>query len=897
MPDQSSARIEFFTICAANYLANAVALGRSISEAHNGSRLTVFLLDALPKDAVGLDQLNVISADTIMPIADWHHYQCFYSLLELATSIKPLCFSYLLTNNRDAAIYLDPDIVLFKPLTLALSAIQNGNDIVLTPHILTPLPADGKKPDDVAIMASGIYNLGFAAFANTPRSRAIINWWGQRLRTLGTAEVGRGLFTDQKWIDFAPVFSPTTYIIRDPGYNVAYWNLHERRVIRSDAGWRVTFVDGSQNDLTFFHFSGYSPTAGILSKHETRFRKRPPADTRQLLDQYADYLVASGLHTPAQRPVEEPRFDNGVNWDPVCRMLYRSVLSIDPQFGDPLQGDAFLKLAARAETGDHLPRYLRMILKQRPDVAQAYDDGRNLSAYLAWVYKDGPPQLGIDVGLLRCLGIQSRHVKGVNYVGYFRSHLGLAEASRNAVAALRSVGVDVALHDISHLAKSPTGTYDVDFHVSSRSAYDVTILAVNADETPRTLAALPSDLRSTLVIGCWAWETSEFPEEWCDRFDLVDEVWVASNFVAEAVRAKATVPVFVVPYAVSPPDIAPDKHWLAQMCPDIELDELIFVCFFDVGSVPFRKNARGAVEALKRAFRPHERVRLIVKVLNGEHDPDLLGSLRDESAGHRVTIWDAPLESLDRFRLLASSDAFVSLHRAEGFGLAIAETMALGRPVIVTDWSGSTDFANNDNAALVRYNLMRSKQPRGPYPAGTLWAEPDLDDAAQHMRRVWEDADWRNRIGVAAARTIAEKFSPEVVGATIKSRLERLSASTRRYNRIRDGSLQAAISARFAIPIAEALRVVSRDAFRRPLFYVSRVPRVPRLLFTQGFTLMLRRLALFAQRRDAYLRPRFSFRKIALWMWSIFKAQLSKKDVNKEGAAIAGAQKGHHSSR
>ena len=120
-------RIKFFTICAANYLPNAVALGRSVSGAHGGSRLTVFLLDALPKDAAGLDRLEIIPADAIMPIADWHHYQCFYDPLELATSIKPLCFSYLLTADCEAAIYLDPDIVVFQPLTLALSALQAGH--------------------------------------------------------------------------------------------------------------------------------------------------------------------------------------------------------------------------------------------------------------------------------------------------------------------------------------------------------------------------------------------------------------------------------------------------------------------------------------------------------------------------------------------------------------------------------------------------------------------------------------------------------------------------------------------------------------------------------------------------------------------------------------------------
>ena len=189
----------------------------------------------------------------------------------------------MLARGCDLAIYLDADIVLFKPLDLVLSAFADGHELVLTPHVLTPLPPDGKQPDDLAIMRSGIYNLGFAAFANTERCRALLRWWERHLRTLGAADVGAGLFTDQKWIDFAPAFVPSTFIIRDPGYNTAYWNLHERTVRQTDHGWRVTFADQTLSDLTFFHFSGYSPSAGVLSKHETRFQTRPPGDTRRLL--------------------------------------------------------------------------------------------------------------------------------------------------------------------------------------------------------------------------------------------------------------------------------------------------------------------------------------------------------------------------------------------------------------------------------------------------------------------------------------------------------------------------------------------------------------------------------------------------------------------------------------
>src|ERR1700694_5983673 len=137
-------RARFFTICASNYLANAVVLGQSISAAHDGSRLTVFLLDEMPADVTVPGHIDIVPAATIMPIADWHHYQCFYAPLELATSIKPLCFRYLLTPDCVAAVYLDPEIVLFKPLDRVLSAVEDGHDVALTPHILTPLPNDGK---------------------------------------------------------------------------------------------------------------------------------------------------------------------------------------------------------------------------------------------------------------------------------------------------------------------------------------------------------------------------------------------------------------------------------------------------------------------------------------------------------------------------------------------------------------------------------------------------------------------------------------------------------------------------------------------------------------------------------------------------------------------------------
>ena len=228
-----------------------------------------------------------------------------------------------------------------------------------------------------------------------------------------------------------------------------------------------------------------------------------------------------------------------------------------------------------------------------------------------------------------------------------------------------------------------------------------------------------------------------------------------------------------------------------------------------------------------------------------------------------MTIWDEPLETLDRFRLLASADALVSLHRAEGFGLSIAEAMAFGLPVVTTAWSGNVDFTSAENAALVAYDLKPTDRPHGAYPPGTLWAEPKLDDAVRQMRRVREDAAWRNSIGAAAARTIATQLSPDAIGATMKARLARLSGSTRAA-RLRGSSFdRKAARGTSGVPTGAALGFVLGDAWRRPLFYLVRIPRVPRLLVTEGFAPAVIRLAMSARNRARAPRT-FSFQVLVL---------------------------------
>lgn len=772
-------RFAVFTICAPNYLAQAAVLGASVREHHPDLTLIVFLLEPLPAGFSAPDGVEIIEAERTMPRREWNHRRAHYDLLEFATSVKPACFRHLFDHGARRAIYLDPDIRLFGRLDRFWHGGDDDPALVLTPHLLTPLPRDGRFPDDLTILRAGTYNLGFAALRDTPRTRDLLTWWDARLHDLCLQDVRHGVFTDQRWIDLAPAFVPDHVLLMDPGYNLAYWNLHERTPRRVAGEWHVSGPDGL-GPLVFAHFSGFSPDSPGISKHENRFGHNPPGEAAALYAAYAQALLAADHRTWATIVPSRPSMPGGLDWDMACRALYRETIARKIDVGDPLVDPHFLAFATSNGPADHVPRYLRTILTLRGDAAATYDDGHDRSGLMAWLRGPGIAELGLNPTLIeRCAEARSTEASGVTFVGYLSAHLGVGEAARQSVAALQAAGVRVHTHDISDQAGVPTGFYAQPGAPIGGGAPPITILGCNADMLPTVLSTLPAPLRDGYRIGYWYWETQDFPEHWADRFDMVDEVWVATQFVAEAIRAKATVPVVVMPPMIAPPRIPRDRAWLSRLVPEIGVDEFVFLFQFDVASVVFRKNPEGAIDAFLRAFAPDEPVRLIVKLLNASADPGLIDRLRERARGGRVSLVDATLESEDRFRLIASVDGFVSLHRSEGFGLSIAEAMAHGLPVVATGWSGNADFTRMDTAAVVPFTLLSSDVAHGPYPAGTLWAEPDLDAAARLMRRVWTDRDWRETLGRAAAAMIARECSAATVGGAMRERLRRIEASAR----------------------------------------------------------------------------------------------------------------------
>lgn len=295
-----------FTICARNYLAYALTLRDSVRRHEPAAEFLIFLADAaadsedvrpftVPMEALGIPDLEDM---------------CFrYDILELSTAIKPFCFQYAMaTLGHGQVVYLDPDIQLFGPLDEVHRAFEAGASCVLTPHLLNPLPDDGKQPSNLDILASGTFNLGFAAFSGTAETERFLHWWASELRRNCYSDPSRGMFVDQKFVDFAPSFLTHLSIVRHPGYNVAYWNLAERKLEKSDSGWSA---DGKP--LVFFHFSGVSVKApGQLSKHQNRFLPPAIGPAAELVEAYIAQILANGHEDWSKTPYTHGRFADGL---------------------------------------------------------------------------------------------------------------------------------------------------------------------------------------------------------------------------------------------------------------------------------------------------------------------------------------------------------------------------------------------------------------------------------------------------------------------------------------------------------------------------------------------------------------------------------------------------------
>jgi hypothetical protein len=277
-----------FTLCSNNYLAQARALGTSYLQWNPDDEFVIGLVDEYDPavDYKAFGKIKVLSCGEL-GCPEFVGMQSIYDIVEFNTAVKPFYFEYFFKEGKTKAIYLDPDIIVYRHLG-AIFELFDKSDILLTPHAIS-----ARYPNDLywqqIFNAVGIYNLGFLGLAATENTMALLNWWKDRLKTLCRIIPRDGLFVDQIWANYFPALFDRVHIIKDAGCNMAPWNLGERKLTLAGD----TFFSNGE-PLKFYHFSNFKPTRpDVISRYtDTTFEERP--EMKGLYERYVALLYQNG---------------------------------------------------------------------------------------------------------------------------------------------------------------------------------------------------------------------------------------------------------------------------------------------------------------------------------------------------------------------------------------------------------------------------------------------------------------------------------------------------------------------------------------------------------------------------------------------------------------------------
>jgi len=386
------------TIVTRSYVPFARVLATSFLNKHPSGTLTALVFDAEVGEIEG-EPFEVWTPDDLrLSPSEFRRMAMIYNALEFSTALKPFLLERLLDGSDQPVTYFDADIQVFAPLG-DIDHRARDSEIVLTPHLLSPITRDGQLPSEASILKAGVYNLGFLALG---RNHAMLPWWQDRLRRHCLADSDDESFVDQRWIDFVPGLWDH-WILRDAGCNVAYWNVDQRTVAHDGAGYTV---DG--HALRFFHFSGYSPDRpDELSRYQTRTTLRDHPTLARLCDDYGRRLLDAGFDEFRDVPYRYGATGGGTPIDTTARRAARSALLAHETGGsdvpppdpfDRANGDHFVDFMRSPAPGGRVSRYLDALWRRRPDLQMAFPDpgGADADGYEEWADIEGRHQDGVS---------------------------------------------------------------------------------------------------------------------------------------------------------------------------------------------------------------------------------------------------------------------------------------------------------------------------------------------------------------------------------------------------------------------------------------------------------------------------------------------------------------------
>ena len=373
---------------------------------------------------------------------------------------------------------------------------------------------------------------------------------------------------------------------------------------------------------------------------------------------------------------------------------------------------------------------------------------------------------------------KNKNLRGVNLIGNIRGDNGLGQSMRLVADILAQSKEEFTINNFYVPPGGSMQDRSYDHKLTQTHPYGVNLIHVNASEFSLCYMDKGRELWDYRYnIAYWLWELEDFPEQWLPNICLADEIWTPADFITNTLKKYTDKPVVTVPYCVTAPtdDAYDRKHF------GLPEDKFLFLMMFDSGSVMERKNPLGTIESFKKAFRgDNEDVGIVIKINEleqSERDIEYIHSILD--GYDNIYIITGTFSKTEVNSLTKCVDVFVSLHRAEGFGLVLAEAMLVGTPTIATNWSANTEFMNSDVACMVDYKMIDIGKDIPPFKKEYRWADADVNQAAEFMKRLYEDKEYYQGISKRAEQYVRERLSMDRSVKIVEDRLQEIYGQTR----------------------------------------------------------------------------------------------------------------------
>ncbi|MGT3212964.1 hypothetical protein [Yersinia enterocolitica] len=720
--NEFSKKQAIFTVSDANYAVMALTMFDSVSEHYPESDLFLFLVGKGNVDKID-NNINIIYIHDILDDIDLNQRISYYLQVELATSFRPQCFEHLFSNNYDSAIYLDPDLYIFRRMTEVDKLLEDGASGVVTPHALKTVRSNVAVAGDETFLKCGIFNLGFLALNCTSETLRMLSWWKDKLKWQCVADSRVGLFVDQKWLDLLPTYFDGFEILKSPLYNLAPWNSEHYSVI-SDLHGKF-YIDNFDNPIAFIHFSGVRRAVNHFSylKEARKFYLKELKKREFMKLGFINYQV-----------VFKPK---NINLDKICIFLYKDYVNLTKDTtSNPLEDLGFYNYLISNDNETNLPVYIRKLFDVFPDILIGYvksNSGLDFDSIIKWM-KNGFNYDGV-VNLGTMIEIRNAREKSG---GFEYLYPGTSEESQFFVKSFKEQHsyspaiLAMFYKEMKNNTDKSSGENKISFELDRIEIKKghVTVCLPKLDDND-CLPELPFLMNK------------EYSEIWVPNINIQKKIKVSLGIENVA----------VIPYPVINPEYEVKKL-------NIPNDKFIVLMSHDFSKDFEQQNPMASIAAFKQAFRENNNVFLVCYLLNvddSECYESLVSAINTEPKATLIVQDNSDIY----YSYLHYAHCLISLHRNSFSGYKSAEALLLGKNIIVTGNNGDCEYINSSNSFLIRDSSD----------------ENVIIDAVEILKSIYFNEDVLNSKNRDAARFIQKHFSPSTIGFIMNSRIGELSNS------------------------------------------------------------------------------------------------------------------------